>query len=291
MVLTNEPNFFFADFNMQRDTSDDQTEPFGWAPSPAPNSEVPPDVFFLVKREDEEENDSNKPIGAHMEFLAGVSPVFRRLLFGPFKEETVIPVKNTSFEAFKIMINYIYKPSSTIKFFLSPRLNDEDINRYLESDEEIPDNRIRCPQMFFEVLRLAEKYEIFTMKRELTSYVFDGLPITEDNVLFTTEVSKLNQKSCEDVSIKLLAKCLRFLLKKKSAGDTWTRFWTLVNNTGEQLRESLAGTPFEVLKISHGLIKETLLEKIGDDSYDSCLYLACSGVDVRWETLYILYDF
>ena len=278
---------------MQRDTSDDQTEPFGWAPSPAPNAEVPPDVFFLVKREDEEENDSNKPIGAHMEFLAGVSPVFRRLLFGPFKEETVIPVKNTSFEAFKMMINYIYKPSSTIKFFLSPRLNDEEINRFLESDEDIPDNRIRCPQMFFEVLKLAEKYEIFTMKRELTSYVFDSLTITEENVIFTAKVSKLNQKICEDVSIKMLAKCLRFLLKKKStsAGDTWTRFWALVNNTEEQLRESLAGTPFAHLKIAHGLIKETLLEKIGGDSYDSCLYLACSGVDVRWETLYILYYF
>ena len=48
------------------------------------DSEVPPDVFFLVIGEDEGiGKDSRRTIGAHKNFLAGVSPVFRRMLFGP----------------------------------------------------------------------------------------------------------------------------------------------------------------------------------------------------------------
>ena len=73
------------------------------------DSEVPPDVFFLVIGEDEGiGKDSSRTIGAHKNFLAGVSPVFRRMLFGPLKEsKDVIEVKDTTFEAFNTMILYI----------------------------------------------------------------------------------------------------------------------------------------------------------------------------------------
>ena len=261
-----------------------------WQKFLAQNSEVPPDVFFLVKGE--EDDSSNRPIGAHRNFLAGVSPVFRRMLFGPMKEGEVIDVKHTTSEAFNTMINYIYKPPGSRKFFPAPQM-DEDEDQENFNDEENPDNqnRIRCPQKFFHLLDLAERYEILSMKQELTSYAFETLAISNDNVIFTARVAKSYQKIFEDVSTKLLAKCLKFLLKRTSirAGDIWTRFWALVNNTEDpekQLRdclafhENLAGTPFADLTISHALIKETL-DKVGPDSYDQCLYLACSGVHVR----------
>ena len=89
------------------------------------DSEVPPDVFFLVKGEDEGiGKDSSRTIGAHKNFLAGVSPVFRRMLFGPLKEsKDVIEVKDTTFEAFNTMIDYIYKPPSSKPFSRPPRLH------------------------------------------------------------------------------------------------------------------------------------------------------------------------
>ena len=267
-----------------------------WQQFLAPDSEVPPDVFFLVGQ--------LEPIGAHRAFLAGVSPVFRKMLYGPLKEGEVIEVKFATPEAFNTMISYIYKPPSSgflgipDKFFPRARPDSlsDDEEQENSDDEENPDhhNRILCPQKFFDLLDLAERYQILNMKEELTSYAFGNLAITDNNVIFTARVAKNYQQIFEDVSIKLLAKCLKFLLKKTGfrTGDIWTRFWALVNNTKdpeEQLRECvafherLAGTPFADLTISHALIKETL-DKVGGDSYDQCLYLACSGDHVRWTT-------
>ena len=268
-----------------------------WQQFLAPDSEVPPDVFFLVKREDGVGDDSSRPIGAHRAFLAGVSPVFRKMLYGPLKEGEVIEVKFATPEAFNTMISYIYKPPSSgyfpDKFFPGPVSLSDDEEHENFDDEENPDhqNRIRCPQKFFDLLDLAERYQILNMKQELTSYAFGTLAITNDNVIFTAQVAKNYQQIFEDVSTKLLAKCLKFLLKK-TGFRTGDRFWALVNNTKdpeEQLRECvafherLAGTPFADLTISHALIKETL-DKVGGDSYDQCLYLACSGDHVRWTT-------
>ena len=270
-----------------------------WEQFLAPDSEVPPDVFFLVKREGEGvETDSSRPIGAHRNFLAGVSPVFRAGLFGPLKETgEVIEVRGTTSEAFNTMIKYIYKPPSpalrfrTSQFFPTPQMYEhQDYEDFTDQEKALDQNRIHCPQKFFDLLDLAEKYEILSMKRELISNALETLAITNKNVFFTARVARNYRKVFDDVSTTLLAKCLKFLLKRTSkAGDIWTRFWALVNETEdpeEQLREclsfqeKLAGTPFADLTISHALIKETL-DKVGPDSYDQCLYLACSGVHVR----------
>ena len=72
-----------------------------------PDSEIPPDVFFLVKADGKDEE--SKRIGAHRLLLAGTSPVFRRMFFGPMKETgEVVEVKDTTPEAFEAMINHIY---------------------------------------------------------------------------------------------------------------------------------------------------------------------------------------
>ena len=53
------------------------------------DSEIPPDVFFAVKKEADDSGDdssfSSELIWAHKIFLAGVSPVFRGMFFGPMK--------------------------------------------------------------------------------------------------------------------------------------------------------------------------------------------------------------
>ena len=78
----------------------------------SPDSDLPPDVFFLVQGIEEETGSSNsKTFGAHRFVLAAVSPVFRRMFFGPMKEMVeVIEVKETTPEAFDCMIKFIYEP-------------------------------------------------------------------------------------------------------------------------------------------------------------------------------------
>ena len=112
-----------------------------WHKYLAANSEVPPDVFFHVK-EEEGIVDSSRSIGAHKHFLAGVSPVFRKMLFGSMKEEDVIEVEETTYEAFNTMINYIYKPPGSC-FFPAPALPPwhlEDFGDDEEDDEEEDDD-------------------------------------------------------------------------------------------------------------------------------------------------------
>ena len=82
-----------------------------WHSFLAPDSDLPPDVFFLIQGGDEESGGQSKTIGAHRLFLAAVSPVFRRMFFGPMKETAEeVEVKETTPEAFEAMIKYIYNP-------------------------------------------------------------------------------------------------------------------------------------------------------------------------------------
>ena len=262
-----------------------------WQEFLSPDSEIPHDVHFLVKREDDEgdKNDSSRPIGAHKVLLAGVSPVFRRMLFGPLKEEReVIEVRDTTHKAFKTMINYIYKPPGS-RFFPTPTGDYEDVDYAHYADynhpEELNPNVIECPQKFFDLVDLAERYQILSLKEALTSRVIKTLPIKEDNVVFAATVAMKYKIPFEDVSNRMLGKCLKFLLqwKRGKAGeDLWTQFWALVNNSEETLKERLAGTPF--VEIHHDLRNEFLwasLNGVGPTSYDSCLFLASSGVHVR----------
>ena len=48
-----------------------------WESKLSPDSDLPPDVFFLVQAENGEDN--KKKIGAQKLLLAGVSPVFKNM--------------------------------------------------------------------------------------------------------------------------------------------------------------------------------------------------------------------
>ena len=108
-----------------------------WAEFLSPNSDVPPDVFFLVHGEGGEVD----KIAAHKLLLAGVSPVFAKKFFGPMKDtnsEVKVEV-DTSPEAFGIMIDYIYSQ---------------------ETDSDRIIKKITSPKTMFELYHLADYYDL-----------------------------------------------------------------------------------------------------------------------------------
>ena len=108
----------------------------------SPDSDLPPDVSFLVA--DGEDSNSSTTIRAHSQLLGGVSPVFRKQIFGPMKDEKEgIEVKETTAEAFQTMIDFIYRKAGQDTFSM---------------------DNIKCPQTQFEVLELAERYQVWDLK-------------------------------------------------------------------------------------------------------------------------------
>ena len=157
-----------------------------WKTFLSPDSSLPPDVFFLVKGDGEED----KRIAAHRFLLAGTSPVFNRQFFGQMKEtQEMIEVKDTSPQAFDTMINYIYKLPGVETFNL---------------------DNVGCPQKLFELLELAERYEIPNLKA-MTSSALETLDISRENMVFAATVAKNYKRMFGDLSSKVLFKCLEFL--------------------------------------------------------------------------------
>ena len=167
-----------------------------WQSFLSPGSNLPPDVLFLVKDE-ESEGQSNK-IAAHKLLLAGVSSVFRGMFFGPVRETgEEIEVKETTFEAFDTMVRYIYNPPGGDPFNL---------------------DQIGCPQKLFELLTLANKYQLAKLTT-MASDALESLAITRENMVFTaTVVKKYRRTLFDDLSSKLTMKCLKFLFDTTSSG-------------------------------------------------------------------------
>ena len=132
----------------------------------SPDSDLPPDVIFLVQGEDEE--GGGERIRAHKQFLAAVSPVFRRMFFGPLNETGEVVVKETTPEAFNTMIKYLYNPPGGDAFNL---------------------DHISCAQKLFELLNLANRYQI-TSLATMTAHALRNLGITRENMVFVVNVAK-----------------------------------------------------------------------------------------------------
>ena len=205
-----------------------------WHSYLSPHSEIPPDVFFLVKTEDGEEMDvddesSKNRIGAHRFLLAGVSPVFRGMFLGPMKETgKTIEVKDTTPEAFRTMVDYIYKPLGG----------------------EFSLNDIRCPQKLFELLAIADRYEILSLKT-LTMDALGALPIRKENMIFTATVAKNYRRLYDDVGSKLMLKCLKFLLDSTTRGGD---IFALLVET----KETFPDASFDILHELINVGRETL---------------------------------
>ena len=176
----------------------------------APDSEIPPDVTFLVQTEQNKEGQeyqgstSSRPIKAHRQFLACVSPVVRGMFFGPMKEASeVITVTDTTAEAFETMVNYIYNPLS----------HGDSQNQIVQTIQ------ISCPQKLYDVHALATKYQLWKLVT-LTSEALNTMPITMENMIFTATVAKNYKAAFEDLGSKMLLRCLKFLFDTISdAGD------------------------------------------------------------------------
>ena len=96
----------------------------------------------------------------------------------------------------------------------------------------------------------------------MTSNVLKSLPITEDKVILAATVAVKYKIPFDEISTKMLAKCLKFHLQKtrsKGKGELWTQFCALVNdNSGRSLKERLTGTPFVNMKIHRNFLKARL---------------------------------
>ena len=192
-----------------------------WQALLSPNSDVPPDVFFLVTSDEHLETEGES-IGAHRFLLSCVSPVFRGMLLGPMKERgEVIKVKETTHEAFNTMISFIYKVPGQ-------NFNLKDIN---------------CPQKLFELLTVADRYEILSLKT-LTSDALGSLLISNENLIFTATVAKNYELLFEDVTHKLLLRCLNWI---KGGGVRDTN--TLIFETKKNFPDANLDVLYELLNV------------------------------------------
>ena len=184
----------------------------------SPDSDLPPDVSFLVQTED---GGGQKYVKARRFRLSCVSPVFRGMFFGPIKETSeLVAVKETTAEAFETMINFIYDP--------------------LHGETAFNLSQISCPQKLFELLALATKYQIWKLAT-LTSDALKTLPITKENLIFTATVAKNYKAAFEGDGTPLMVRCLKFL------------FHTTSNNGGicsliKRTTEHFPGANLEVLR-------------------------------------------
>ena len=193
-----------------------------WKAYLAPDSDLPPDVTFLVTGED---GNPGKAIKAHKQFLAGVSPMFMKQFFGPMKEEKeVINVKNTSAEAFQTMIDFIYR---------HPK------------EDAFPLDQIKCAQKLCEVLELAERYQILALKTLVKEAVRD-FDVTRKNIIFTATVAKNYKVMFDDIYESLSVKCLKFLY---STAENFDDMFALMDDTMENFPEASLDILLELKKV------------------------------------------
>ena len=166
-----------------------------WKKFLSPDSDLPPDVFFLVEGEDGRWS----KIGGHRVLLAGISQVFRRMFFGPLKEtKEEMEVKETSSEAFRAMINYIYAP------FLDDVLS-----------------HISCSKILLELFALADRYDILNLKTKILNSLWE-FEINQENLIYTATVAISYRGLFVDISTELLMMCLKFYLElDKTAKDAF----------------------------------------------------------------------
>ena len=112
------------------------------------------------------------------------------------EEKDVIEVKNTTAEAFKNMINYIYRRSTDWR----GRLDLGHGHGYWAS----------CPQSLCELLELSERYQILDLKTEVKG-ALERLNVERKNVIFTATVAKNYKMVSDEVYEMLSTKCLNFL--------------------------------------------------------------------------------
>ena len=163
-----------------------------WEPFCSPNSELPQDIFFLVKGKD----GKCSKFGAHRFLLAAISPYFRRMFFGPMletKEEMEVKLdcnEDTSPEAFGALINYIYTR------------HPNDVMNGM------------CPVTLLELFALADMYDIPKLKTRILDEVeAEEYEINLENLISIATVANSYRGVYADISNKVLMLCLKFYFR------------------------------------------------------------------------------
>lgn len=157
-----------------------------WSSYVGPSPPLPYDVIFRII----EEERVTGHIGAHRYLLATCSSVFRTEFFGLLADRgKVIDIKETSLHAFRYLVDYIYG----IKIELDLKA-----------------------QELFEILNLAERYDVQQLKEEVTEQL-KALQIEARNVVEVARVAEA-YNHFETVSTSVLSSCSK-LLKELLATD------------------------------------------------------------------------
>jgi len=189
---------------------------------------IPFDVTFeIVDKSDDDAEHHNQVKGdkrevkAHKMILATFSSVFRAMFFGPMKEsQDVIPVKETTFEAFKKLIDYFYQV-------------DIDCGEI-----EVID--------LFDIVNLAERSNVPELKEELKEQM-EKVPIAMENLIeVATIASKFSQ--FEEVSSALLLNCAKLFQREVHTAADQVQFMLDQRDRGES-----AAVAVDILALSKTL--------------------------------------
>ena len=176
---------------------------------------IPFDITFeIVEKEEGDDADENnrqvkgnkRNVKAHKMILATFSPVFRKMFFGPMKEsKDIIPIKETTVDAFNKLIEYFYQVD------------------------------IDCGEIdvieLFDILNLAERYNVPKLKEELKEQV-KKVPIDMKNLVEVGAVA-LKFSHFEDVSSALLLHCAKVFQKKVRTAAAQVQFMQEQQARGE----------------------------------------------------------
>ena len=169
-----------------------------WDKFLSPDSKCPPDVFFICKGEDGQ----IVKIGAHRVLLAGVSEVFRNTFYYMKNSEEEVEVKDTSPEAFQLLINFIYGDT----------YNDE-VNGIID--------RITSPKLLVELFALEDFYGLqetlelkTTLMRKLKSNHYKPF-VTRENYIESALVARNYKEIFPEVARELQMKSLQVHLATK----------------------------------------------------------------------------
>ena len=168
-----------------------------WDKFLSPDSKCPPDVFFICKGEDGQ----IVKIGAHRLLLAGVSEVFANTFFGPMKNsEEEVEVKNTSPEAFQLLINYIYSQKG----------------RYWNDGVGIID-KISSPKLLVELFALADYYGVDEKLKLKTTLMWKlkRTLVTRENYIKSALVARNYKEIFPEMARELQMKSLQVHLATK----------------------------------------------------------------------------
>ena len=145
-------------------------------------SDIPTDVKFKIVEKDTDGNEAIFHFQAHKMALALASPVFRREFYGDLKEtEDTILVKETTIDAFQILINYVYRKDLNLEVGL---------------------------HKLFEVFNLAEKYDMSELREQVREKI-ESWPLSRKNVVKDAAIAE-NYEHFEE-SVKFLDRCCIFL--------------------------------------------------------------------------------